>query len=236
MATKESIQKEYIIHIADPDDELFDKLRNNLTKKGHEVKRIKQYKDIYHDLKQKKSQLLILEHNLEPQDGVEITAEIREDSSLKKLPIIFYSETADKYTQIAAYRAGADMFVRKGIKQSLFVAQIEALLRRCYEMDDETRQTKKFGDIEINEDQITVTKAGVPVKLSKKEFEILLLLSTKPGKVYRRQDILSKIWDDDVIVADRNIDTHIKKLRKKLGKEYIQTSRGMGYKFKVKPQ
>jgi two-component system alkaline phosphatase synthesis response regulator PhoP len=235
MARKEYIQKEYLILIADPDEESYEKLSSHLEKKGHDVKRVKLGKDVVNEVKSKNAKLLIIEHNLEPQDGVEITAEIREDAILRKLPIIFYSDEGDKYTQIAAYRAGADLFIKKGIKPSLFTAQMEALLRRCYEMDDdEIRPVKKYGEIEINEEQVTVFKNGNPLKLSKKEFEILLLLSSKPGKVYKRQDILASIWEDDVIVDDRNIDTHIKKLRKKLGKEYIQTSRGMGYKFKIK--
>ncbi|MCB0503290.1 MAG: response regulator transcription factor [Bacteroidetes bacterium] len=224
----------YTILVAEPNDDWYDKIKQSLQKRNHEVFRVKSSNDVLDQCNKHNPDLLILEHDLNPVDGVEVAIEIRDDQTFRKLPIVFLSETIDKYTQIAAYEAGADMYIKKGTKSRLFLSIIAAVLRRVYEMNDTPSMVQKFGEIEIDEEQIMVYKKGKALDLSKKEFQILLLLASKPGKVFRRPNILKKIWGDDVIVGDRNIDTHIKKLRKKLGKEYIQTSRGMGYKFNVK--
>lgn len=223
----------YTILVAEPNDDWFEKIKQSLVKRDHEVFRVKSSNDVLNQCIKHSPDLLILEHDLSPVDGVEVVMEIRDDQLFRKLPIVFLSETIDKYTQIAAFEAGADMFIKKGTKSRLFLSMIGAILRRTYEMNESPSLVQNFGEIEIDEDQIMVYKKGKPLDLSKKEFQLLLLLASKPGKVFRRPNILKKIWGDDVIVGDRNIDTHIKKLRKKLGKEYIQTSRGMGYKFNI---
>lgn len=227
-------EKSYNILLVEPNDEWFEKTKQTLQKRNHNVFRCISSAAVLDTLESKSIDLVILEYDLSPSDGVEIATEIREDNNFAKLPILFLSETNDKYTQIAAYEAGADIFIKKGVKSRLLNAIVSSTLRRAYEMKEQASSIKEFGNIKIDEEQIIVYKDDKALELSKKEFQLLLLLSSKPGKVFRRPQILKKIWGDDVIVGDRNIDTHIKKLRKKLGKEYIQTSRGMGYKFKVK--
>lgn len=175
--------------------------------------------------------MLILDVDLLDLDGIEICWELKSDPATQAMPVVFVTEKAEDFTQIAAYEAGADDFIIKPNRSRLLVAKINAILRRCYEMVETPTQIKKFGPIEIDEEQVMVYKKGQSLKFSKKEFQLLLLLTSKPGKVFRRNNILAKIWGDDIIVGDRNIDTHIKKLRKKLGKDYIQTVRGIGYKF-----
>jgi two-component system alkaline phosphatase synthesis response regulator PhoP len=195
------------------------------------VVRAKTSEQVFELCSRKRPDLLILEQQLEEMDGVDVMSEIRETKALKFLPVIFYSELHDKYTQLAAFNAGADMFVNKGLKAKLFLARITALLRRSHEMTEPSIPVRKFGDIVIDEEEFLISRNGKHILLSKKEFQLLLLLTSKPGKVFKRQQILSEIWGDDIIVGDRNIDTHIKKLRKKLGKETITTARGVGYKF-----
>ena len=226
--------KPYQILILEPDNDWYDKTFLTLSKRKHEVTRVKSGEKVIDICKKNRPDLLILEYDIEPNDGVEIALDIRDDVQLRTIPIVFYSETSDKYTQIAAYEGGADLYIKKGIKQRLFASMVQSVLRRCYELEEKSTDIKQFGDMIIDEEQVMVYKNGNPLNLSKKEFQMLLLLTSKPGKVYRRKDILLKIWGDDVIVGDRNIDTHIKKLRRKLGKDVIQTSRGMGYKFMTK--
>lgn len=221
----------YLILIAEADKKWFDWLEKAMEKGGYKYIRATNSDDVFKLCRKKSPNLLIIEHKLEEMDGVEVTTEIRDDPDLHKLPIVLFSDQNDKYTQLAAFGAGADYFITKGIKTKLFLARIGALLRRSYELTDSTAPVMQFGEITIDEEQYRVTRSGSPVELSKKEFQLLALLASKPGKVFKRPHILNRIWGDDIIVGDRNIDTHIKKLRKKIGKVYIKTARGVGYKF-----
>lgn len=119
----------------------------------------------------------------------------------------------------------------KTSRSRLFTHRIKALLRRSYDKEEAPKEIKTFGNLEIDEEQMVIFKKGEPLKLSKKEFQLVLLLTSRPGKVFKRNYILLKVWGDDIIVGDRNIDTHIKKIRKKVGKQHIETVRGIGYKF-----
>lgn len=175
--------------------------------------------------------VIILDVELEEMDGIEVCWELKSDPSLKVLPVLFIADKNEDYTQIAAYEAGADDYIIRPERSRILLAKVNAWLKRCYELSNTSTQIKKFGNIEIDEEQVMLYKKGQSLKVSKKEFQLLLLLTSKPGKVFRRNNILAKIWGDDIIVGDRNIDTHIKKLRKKLGKDHIQTVRGIGYKF-----
>ncbi|HRB93072.1 MAG TPA: response regulator transcription factor, partial [Chitinophagales bacterium] len=162
---------------------------------------------------------------------MELCWDIRMDETLSKLPIAFYSNRSDDFTQIAAFDAGADEFISKTSRSRLLRNRIKALLRRSYLHQETAKEIKKFGNLEIDLEQVVIFKKGEPLKLSKKEFQLIDLLTSRPGKVFKRNYILLKVWGDDIIVGDRNIDTHIKKIRKKVGKQHIETVRGIGYKF-----
>jgi two-component system alkaline phosphatase synthesis response regulator PhoP len=222
----------YPIVVAEADNKWFEWISNALEKAEYPVRRAMDSNEALKLCGKELPALLITEQKIEDMDGVELTMEIRGNSALRRLPIIFFTDMNDKYTQLAAFNAGADMFITKGIRTKLFLARLAALLRRSYELpQDAESQIRQFGDIVIDEDQYKVSKNGDTINLSKKEFQLLLLLTSKPGKVFKRPYILARIWGDDIIVGDRNIDTHIKKLRKKIGKTYIKTTRGVGYKF-----
>lgn len=175
--------------------------------------------------------MVILDVDFEDIDGIEICWEIRNNMSLPKSLIVFYSARNEDFTQISAYEAGADDFIKMPFRQRLLIAKLNALFRRVHFEEKEVNPIRKFGVIEIDEENLIVTKKGILINLSKKEIQILILLSSTPGKVFRRNSILKKIWGDKVIVGERNMDTHIKKLRKKIGKDHIITIRGIGYKF-----
>ncbi|MCB9033540.1 MAG: response regulator transcription factor [Chitinophagales bacterium] len=183
-------------------------------------------------VKKIKFDLIILEVELNKVDGIELCYEIKNDIIFNKnTPVIFLAEKHDDYTQLAAFDAGCDDFIPKEYKSRLIIAKVKAFLNRLYTTSNVEIGIKKFGHLEIDEEQVMVYKKGEPLKLSKKEFQLIMLLTSKPGKVFRRNFILAKIWGDDIIVGDRNIDTHIKKIRKKIGKDRIETVRGIGYKF-----
>lgn len=223
--------KRYHILIADKDKACIEETIKTFKSDNYKFTEITKNKDLLAVIKKEKPELIILEVDLDGTDGIETCWDIRADEQLSKLPIAFYSSRSDDFTQIAAFEAGADEFVCKSTRSRLFRNRIKALLRRSYEKQEATKAVKKFGNLEIDVEQVVIFKKGEPLKLSKKEFQLVDLLSSRPGKVFKRNYILLKVWGDDIIVGDRNIDTHIKKIRKKIGKQRIETVRGIGYKF-----
>jgi two-component system alkaline phosphatase synthesis response regulator PhoP len=221
----------YHFLVASKDVEVLEETTKSLKKADFKVTTTTKGKEVLEILKKENPDIVMLDVECEGLDGIEVCWEIKSDAASQKIPVIFYSDRIEDFTQIAAYEAGADDFITRPLRNRLLIAKLNALLRRTYEMNEQPSPLKKFGPIEIDEEQVMVYKKGVPLKLSKKEFQLIVLLTPKPGKVFRRNNILTKIWGDDIIVGDRNIDTHIKKLRKKLGKDYINTVRGIGYKF-----
>jgi two-component system, OmpR family, alkaline phosphatase synthesis response regulator PhoP len=148
--------------------------------------------------------------------------------------IAFLTARSEAFTQISALDSGGDDFINKPIKPNVLKSRINALLRRGNVIQSNPEQQNKklkFGNLEIDEEQFVVLVSGNDAGLAKKEFELLTLLASRPGKVFKRNEILAKIWGNDVIVGDRTIDVHIRKLREKIGEDYIQTMKGVGYKF-----
>jgi two-component system alkaline phosphatase synthesis response regulator PhoP len=163
-------------------------------------------------------------------DGIETCLAIKDIDGLKNTMIAFLTARGEDYSQIAGFDSGADDYITKPIKPRVLISRIKALLRRT-----ETVQTKEdivhIGDIKIDREKYLIVKAGEEINLPKKEFELLSLLASKPGKVFTRENILERVWGGDVIVGDRTIDVHIRKLREKLGDDYIKTVKGIGYRF-----
>ncbi len=231
MDSKTLETKKYHILIADRDKVSIETTIKTFKSESYRFTETTKTKDLISLIKKEKPDLLILEVDLNESDGIEICWDIRADASLSKLPIAFFSNRSDDFTQITAFEAGADEFISKSSRSRLFTNRIKALIRRSYEKEETLKEIKTFGNLEIDEEQVMIYKKGEPLKLSKKEFQLVVLLTSRPGKVFKRAYILLKVWGDDIIVGDRNIDTHIKKIRKKVGKQHIETVRGIGYKF-----
>lgn len=231
MESKNGETRKYHILIADKDKTSIESTIKSFKSENYKFTEVTKTKDLITSIKKEKPDLLILEVDLNDSDGIEICWDIRADVSLSKLPIAFFSNRFDDFTQITAFEAGADEFIPKTSRSRLFTNRIKALLRRSYDKEETAKEIKTFGNLEIDEEQVMIYKKGEPLKLSKKEFQLVVLLTSRPGKVFKRAFILLKVWGDDIIVGDRNIDTHIKKIRKKLGKQHIETVRGIGYKF-----
>lgn len=164
-------------------------------------------------------------------DGIETCRELRQLPEFKNTIIAFLTARDEDYSQIAGFEVGADDYITKPIKPRVFISRIRALLRRMETSD--TQQRLKVGDIEIDRERYMVVKAGTEIQLPRKEFELMSLLVSKPGRVFKREEILSKVWGNDTIVGDRTIDVHIRKLREKIGEDYFKTIKGIGYKFDV---
>jgi two-component system alkaline phosphatase synthesis response regulator PhoP len=153
----------------------------------------------------------------------------------KKTYIVFLTAREEEYSEVAGFEAGGDDYIAKPIKPRILLSRIKAIFRRGLDHQNNPEQSLKILDLEILRDEYLVYKNGVPISLPKKEFELLFFLASKPGKVFPREILLENIWGSDVMVVDRTIDVHIRKLREKLGDDYIQTIRGVGYKFSQNP-
>ena len=164
-------------------------------------------------------------------DGIQTCKELRSKAAFKDTLIVFLTARSEEFTQVLALDMGADDYLAKPIKPRLMLSKIKSLLRRYGKEEEEKSDVIAVRDLEIDRDTFTLRKAGTLIELPRKEFNLLYLLASRPGKVFTREKILDKIWGN-VIVNDRTIDVHIRKLREKLGKSYIKTVKGIGYKFK----
>lgn len=215
----------------DDEQDILDLLKFNLEKEGYEVLTANNGKKAIEVAKKEIPDLIILDVMMPEMDGMEACRELREISTLSNTVITFLTARNEDYSQIAGFEAGADDFISKPIRQRVLVSKIKALLRRSGAA--EANSEVNLGGISIDKEKYLVSKDGESIQLPKKEFELLVLLSSSPGRVFTRETILNTIWGNDVIVGDRTIDVHIRKLREKLGDDYFKTIKGVGYKFEA---
>jgi two-component system alkaline phosphatase synthesis response regulator PhoP len=219
------------ILIVDDEKDIVEFIGYNLEKEGYEVVGCTRGDEAY-DLAQKHlPQLIILDIMMPEIDGVELCRIIREDEKLKNSLILFLTARNEDYSQIAAFQAGADDYISKPVRINVLKFRVQALLKRLNRTVEDDQSLLEVGDFRIDPARIEVQKNGKPIELVKKEFQLLHLLASKPGKVFTREEIFNKVWDKDIIVGYRTIDVHIRKLREKIGKDYIKTIKGIGYKF-----
>jgi two-component system, OmpR family, alkaline phosphatase synthesis response regulator PhoP len=224
--------EQYKILLVDDEPDILEFLGYNLRQEGYDVYTSSNGKDGLAKAVEILPQLIVLDVMMPEMDGIETCREIRQVAGLKNAIIIFLTARGEDYSQIAGFEAGADDYVTKPVKPRVLVSRIKALLRRYNEgTKDEAGQVMQSGDLIIDREKYVVINRGREYNLPRKEFELLSLLASKPNRVFTREEILSSIWGDDVIVGDRTIDVHVRKLREKLGVENIRTIKGVGYKF-----
>lgn len=221
------------IFIVDDEPDILEFLTYNLKKEGYIVNTALDGEEGLRKIKQVKPDLVILDIMMPKMDGVEVCRQLREDDANKDLIIVFLTARNEDYSQIAGFEVGADDYITKPIRPRVFVSRVKALLRRKDRAVAEESGTKSLvlGNLEIDREKFIVRNEGKEIYLAKKEFELIELLSSKPGKVFTRQEIFNKVWGAEVIVGNRTIDVHVRKLREKIGDSYIKTVKGIGYKF-----
>jgi two-component system, OmpR family, alkaline phosphatase synthesis response regulator PhoP len=220
----------YKILLVDDEPDILDFLRYNLQKEGFQVYVANDGREGLQLAEQIKPDMVILDIMMPRMDGVELCRHLRSKPEFSQLIIVFLTARDEDYSQIAALDIGGDDYITKPIRPRVFISRIKALLRRL-DRTDEADTVIAVADLLIDRERITVKQNEVEIELAKKEFELLLLLASKPGKVFTREEIFHKIWGTDVIVGNRTIDVHIRKLREKIGEDYIRTIKGIGYKF-----
>ncbi len=218
------------ILLVDDEPDIVEFLGYNLKKEGYDILTANNGKDAIEIAKKELPHLIILDVMMPDMDGIETCREIREQKGLQDVLIAFLTARSEDYTQIAGFEVGADDYITKPIKPRVFVSRVKALLRRL-QTTATAESNMEFGDIRIDKDKHSVFKGTTEISLPKKEFKLFALLSSKPGKVFTREFILDQVWGDEVVVGDRTIDVHIRKLREKLGDDYFKTVKGVGYKF-----
>jgi two-component system alkaline phosphatase synthesis response regulator PhoP len=217
------------ILLVDDEPDILEFISYNLVKEGFEVFTCGNGKDAIQMAQKERPQIIILDVMMPDLDGIETCRVIRETPELKDVLIAFLTARNEDYSQIAGFDAGADDYINKPIKPRVLVSRIKALLRRQGSIGDE--EIVEMNGFIIDREKYLIKKDNLSINLPKKEFELISLLASRPGKVFTREDILKNVWGDDVVVGDRTIDVHIRKLREKLGDSYIRTIKGVGYKF-----
>lgn len=223
------------ILLVDDEQDILEFLSFNLKKEGYEVYTSNNGKKAVEIAREVIPHLIILDVMMPDLDGIETCRELRSIDNLKDVIITFLTARGEDYSQIAGLDAGADDYITKPIKPRVLISRVQALLRRYHPAGKTNRQNSgnviQLGDIIIDREAYLIKQHGKEILLPKKEFELLALLASKPGKVFTRDEILKTVWGDDVVVGDRTIDVHVRKLREKLGEDYIKTVKGVGYKF-----
>lgn len=221
------------ILIADDEKDLIELLDYNLTKEGYEVFHAFDGKEAIEVAKEVNPDLIILDIMMPEYDGVEVCEILRGNPKFKNTLIVFLTARSEDYTQIVCYENGGDDYIVKPIKPKVLVSRIKAIFRRNAGSSVESKETISVGDVKVNLEQFQVYKHNEKIALAKKEFELLVLLVSKPGKLFTRDEIFNKIWGSDQFIGDRTIDVHIRKLREKIGNGFIKTVKGMGYKVEI---
>ncbi len=218
------------ILIVDDEEDILEFLSYNLNKEGYQVFTAADGNTAITLAKKELPHLILLDVMMPGIDGIETCRELRSLPGLEDVIIAFLTARSEDYSHIAGFDAGADDYINKPIKPRVLVSRIQALLRRTTAVKKDS-DFLQLGNLRINRERYLVIKDDIEITLPRKEFELIYLLASKPGKVFTREEILIKIWGYDVVVGDRTIDVHIRKLREKIGEDYIRTVKGVGYKF-----
>ncbi len=227
-----SIAKQKIL-IVDDEPDILELISYNLKKEGYQVFSASNGEEGIAVAKKTQPDLIVLDIMMPKMDGIEACRLMRAMPEFKNTFMVFLTARSEEYSEIAGFNVGADDYIAKPIKPRALVSRINAILRRNVAADEVSEDKIEIGDLVIDREAYLVYQNGEKVVLAKKEFELLYLLASKPGKVYSRESILKSIWEDSVIVTNRTIDVHIRKLREKLGETYVSTVKGVGYKFEL---
>ena len=227
-------KEDITILLVDDDKDILEIVSYNLKKEGYNIVTAGNGIEGVEKAKKHLPQLIVLDVMMPEMDGIEACETLRAIPELENVLITFLTARGEDYSQLAGYDAGADDFITKPIKPRILVSKINALLRRInVETSAKEENIVNVGDIKIDKDEYKVYKDGNVLLLPRKEFELLSLLASRPGKVFKREEILNKVWGNEVVVGGRTIDVHIRKLREKIGDDYFKTVKGVGYKLEI---
>ncbi|MFC5193912.1 MULTISPECIES: response regulator transcription factor [Bizionia] len=218
------------ILLVDDEPDILEIVGYNLSSEGYEIFTAKNGLKAVKLAKKVRPHLIIMDVMMPEMDGIEACELLRKEPDLKETIITFLTARGEDYSQVAGFDAGADDYITKPIKPKVLISKVKSLLRRFKE-DTPTEAIVEIGNLVINREEYKIVLNDEELILPRKEFELLSLLASKPGKVFKREDILDKVWGNEVVVGGRTIDVHIRKLREKIGDDSFKTVKGVGYKF-----
>lgn len=225
----------YKILLVDDEPDILEFLAYNLKKEGFQVQTAQNGREALKVAQEQLPHLIVLDVMMPGMDGIETCEEIKKQPQLQDSLVAFLTARGEDYSQIAGFEAGADDYIAKPIKPKVLVSRVRALLKRFRPGSEGEAEGGKglivIGELTIDRERYVVQLRDQELNLPKKEFELLLLLASKPDKVFTRDEIYNAVWGDNIIVGDRTIDVHIRKLREKIGQDHIRTIKGVGYKF-----
>ena len=220
------------ILLVDDEPDILEIIGYNLAQEEYQIFTASNGKEAIAKAKKVVPDLIIMDVMMPEMDGIEACENIRKIPELSNVLITFLTARSEDYSQVAGFDAGADDYITKPIKPKVLVSKVKALLRRLNDKEHNI-DTLNVGGIEINREEYKIVKDNIEIVLPRKEFELFYLLASKPGKVFKRDEILDRVWGNEVVVGGRTIDVHIRKLREKIGEELFKTIKGVGYKFEV---
>ena len=216
--------------LVDDEPDIVELLKYNLEREGYQVSTALNGRDALKVAKANRPDLIVLDIMMPGMDGVEVCNQLRQLPEFKHTLITFLSARGEDYSQIAGFEAGADDYITKPVRPKVFISKVKALLKRS-NAERPDGQVMEANGVKVDLEKVMVQVGDKELQLPKKEFELLVLLMSKPGKVFKRDEIYSQIWGNELFVGDRTIDVHIRKLREKIGEDRIKTVKGIGYKF-----
>jgi two-component system alkaline phosphatase synthesis response regulator PhoP len=228
--------QKFKVLIVDDEPDILEFLEYNLTRDGFDTIKATNGLDAIAMAEKEVPDLILLDIMMPGMDGVETCYELRKIDKLRDVLIAFLTARGEEYSEIAGLEAGADDYIQKPIRSRLLLTRIRALLRRKDTANETTSgksEVLDFGMLKIDPDSFEVSLGDEKINLAKKEFEVLMLLASQPGKVFTREEMFHKVWGYSVVIASRTIDVHISRLREKLGDRYIKTIKGVGYKLET---
>jgi two-component system alkaline phosphatase synthesis response regulator PhoP len=226
-------KKDIKILLVDDEPDILEIVGYNLKNEGYKIYTAKNGIEAVESAKKYEPHLIILDIMMPEMDGIEACEKIRATKGLENVLITFFTARSEDYSQMAGFDVGADDYITKPIKPKVLISKIKALLRRVDDVSNSETEKIKIGDFIIDREEYVIIKNGEKMSLPRKEFELFALLASKPGKVFKRDDILNQVWGNEVVVGGRTIDVHIRKLREKLGDDNFKTIKGVGYKFVI---
>lgn len=221
------------ILLVDDEPDILEIVGYNLKNEGYKIYTAKNGLEAVESAKKHEPHLIILDIMMPEMDGIEACEKIRAIKGLENVLITFFTARSEDYSQMAGFDVGADDYITKPIKPKVLISKIKALLRRVDDVNASGSENINIGDFIIDREEYVIVKNGEKMSLPRKEFELFALLASKPGKVFKRDDILNQVWGNEVVVGGRTIDVHIRKLREKLGDDHFKTIKGVGYKFVI---
>lgn len=221
------------ILLVDDEPDILEIVGYNLKNEGYKIFTAKNGIEAIEKAKKHEPHLIILDIMMPEMDGIEACEKIRATKGLENVLVTFFTARSEDYSQMAGFDVGADDYITKPIKPKVLISKIKALLRRVDDVANSASEKVKIGEFIIDREEYVIVKNGDKLSLPRKEFELFALLASKPGKVFKRDDILNQVWGNEVVVGGRTIDVHIRKLREKLGDDHFKTIKGVGYKFVI---